>query len=91
MENGVTTDDEVRDPRRVRPHLVLLAAGASRAACPNGDAVGCRLAVMADFVEVVGLGPLLERAGVDWRTSNFEELYSSLAKQASDSRASWWR
>lgn len=75
----VTREEEIANPRDVRPHVVLLGAGASRAAAPDGDANGRRLPVMADFVETLGLGSLLDQAGVEWEGRNFEELYSAIA------------
>lgn len=33
---------------------------------------------MADFVEIVGLGPVLARAGIAYNSHNFEELYARL-------------
>ena len=41
--------------------------------------------LMDDLVEVLDLGPLLDRHSVEWRGRNFEELYSHLL---SDSRLS---
>lgn len=59
-------------------HVVILGAGASRAAAPSGDANGRRLPLVADFVDVVGLAPLLDNAGVAWRDRNFEEVYDGI-------------
>lgn len=75
----VSADEEINNPRGVRPHLVLLGAGASRAATPNGDAAGHRLPVMADFVETIGLASLLDRSGIDWHSRNFEDVYSEIS------------
>lgn len=75
----ISRHDEVADPRKVRPQLLLLGAGASRASFPLGDAAGARLPVMTDFFEHVPVGPLLDRAGVPWRDRNFEDVYSSIA------------
>lgn len=61
------------------PHVVILGAGASRAACPSGDANGRKLPVMADLVEQVGLESLILDAGVEYRPSqNFETVYEGL-------------
>lgn len=79
MTSEVSADEEIDNPRKVRPHLVLLGAGASRAATPNGDAAGRRLPVMADFVEIVGLAGLLDGENIEWRSRNFEEVYSDIA------------
>lgn len=59
-------------------HVVILGAGASRACCPNGDAAGRHLPVIADFIETLGLRSKLEAAGVYVEGEDFEALYSGL-------------
>ena len=44
-----TVEDEQNNVFVERPHLVVLGAGASRAAFPDGDKNGKRLPLMADF------------------------------------------
>lgn len=61
-----------------RPHVVLLGAGASLAALPNGDKRGQKPPLMANFISTLGLGPLLRDHGVKAIPDNFETLYSSL-------------
>lgn len=62
-----------------RPHLVLLGAGASLAALPNGERNGLRPPLMNDFVEIVeGLSDCLDKYGISYEGQNFEDLYSSL-------------
>jgi hypothetical protein len=64
------------------PHVVILGAGASVAACPRGDSNGLCLPVMANLVSVLGLDPLLAKAGVGKRVSdNFELIYEELSSQ----------
>lgn len=58
-----------------RPHVVLLGAGASRAACPDGDAVGKPVPLMNDLVRVLGLEHEVP-SGLD--ASDFESLYGAL-------------
>lgn len=65
------------------PHVVILGAGASRAACPDGDAEGRRLPLMNDLVEVLDLEPVLSGAGVQYSGENFEALYGSLVTDPS--------
>lgn len=65
---------------RARPHLVLLGAGASRAALPAGDTNGRRLPLMDDFIEVLELQDLLDDMGVDQASRNIEEIYAELAE-----------
>jgi len=59
-------------------HVVILGAGASRAAFPTGDPNGNRLPVMADMVEVLHLGPLLSQYG-PITVDNFELFFAELA------------
>lgn len=66
-------------PNFQRPHVVLLGAGASRAAFPNGDTNGKAVPLMNDLVHVLQLGPLLSEYGIDASGEDFEVVYSSLA------------
>jgi len=60
----------------LNPHLVILGAGTSVAACPNGDVYGNRLPVMTNLIETTGLSSLL---GDEASTvTNFESFYSDL-------------
>ncbi len=62
-----------------RPHLVLLGAGASLAAFPDGEKNGLKLPLMNNFVEtVIGLSDYLDKCGIDYKGQNFEDLYSAL-------------
>ena len=62
------------------PHVVLLGAGASRAAFPNGDRAGQKIPLMNDLVDVLRLRPLIRQAGKGFEQENdFEAIYSRLA------------
>jgi len=62
------------------PHVVILGAGASLAACPRGDRNGRKLPVMANLVRVLCLEPLLKKAGLEADVGqNFELIYDRLA------------
>lgn len=67
----------IQNPKCKKPHVVLLGAGASRAAFPKGDAAGKKLPVMNDFVDVLELNALLKDAHID-TAQNFESIYSSI-------------
>lgn len=71
----------IQSPSDVQPHVVLLGAGASLDAFPEGDASGRRLPLMNNIVDVVGLRNLIETAatveGLD-NEQNFEKIYSEL-------------
>lgn len=70
----VTVHEEVAQTDCRAPHVVILGAGASRAACPNGDASGRKLPVMKDFLDIIDLGELPGTAQRD----DFEAVYSML-------------
>lgn len=80
----MTWDDQIGDTSMGRPHLVILGAGASRAAFPQGDRNGHLLPLMNDLVDVVGLGPLLEAHGLSPNVEDFEALYSEIATNTAD-------
>jgi hypothetical protein len=63
-----------------RQHVVILGAGASLAALPDGDRHSRQLPLMAQLVDVLGLDSILRRHGVGYRGGNFEALYSELAQ-----------
>ena len=73
-----TNRNMIQEPNFERPHVVILGAGASLAALPNGDKNGRRLPLMCNIVDMVGLGSLLDNAGITENRDNFEELYSNL-------------
>lgn len=80
--NVVTAAEEVAAFRDVRPHLVILGAGASRAAFPEGERQGRPLPLMADFTEIIPVDPILEKSGIDYKGKNFEEVYSLVSERA---------
>lgn len=63
--------------RMRRPHVVLLGAGASRAACPDGDKNGKMLPLMRDLAETREIKPMLQGWGID-PAQNFEDVFSDL-------------
>jgi hypothetical protein len=77
MGSEFTREEEIGTASVDRTHVVILGAGASVAACPDGDANGRRLPVMMDFVEKLGLKGELNNAGVR-SDGNFEDIYSAL-------------
>lgn len=83
MPVNYTVANQIADLSHGRPHLVILGAGASFAACPEGDASGISLPLMYNLVETVGLGSCLDAAGVCWRDRNFEDVYAELCSDTS--------
>lgn len=72
--------EEITDVSMGRPHVVLLGAGASCAAFPQGERNGKRLPVMVDFFEVAPIANVLASEGIHCSGRNFEELYSELTR-----------
>ncbi len=58
-------EEEINALFMERPHVVLLGAGASYAALPNGDKNGNRLPLMVNFVEILELNDLLQQYGIN--------------------------
>lgn len=60
------------------PHLVILGAGASKAAFPKADVSGKIAPVMSELIECLDLRPLLESHNIHCEDTNFESLYDDL-------------
>ena len=71
MDLELSIEDEIKDIKIGRPHVVILGAGASLAAFPNGDANGISLLLMSDFKEKVGLEGDLSNFKIDFKGKNF--------------------
>lgn len=61
-----------------RPHVVILGAGATMAAIPNGDKFGRTCSVMDGFIDKLGLRDLLNRVQINTESQNLEDIYSEL-------------
>ncbi len=73
----VTKEQEVEKPFAGKPHVVILGAGASIAALPNGDRNGKRPTDMKGLSKIETVAPLLEEAGLG-DVEDFESAYSDL-------------
>jgi hypothetical protein len=60
------------------PHVVILGAGASRAAFPNGDANGKRLPLLAELPDCLNLQLAIKSAGFS-ANEDFESVYDKVA------------
>lgn len=71
-----------REKKRIEsPHVVLLGAGASTAAFPNGDAYGRKLPLMNELTDVLDLKNTIKKHGYLGDTANFEAFYSEIFDQ----------
>lgn len=64
------------------PHTVILGAGASLAAFPDGDKNGRKLPLMNNFVETLGLERLFEEHNISHENRNFEEICDAVFGQS---------
>ncbi len=64
--------------RRIRPNIVVLGAGATMAAIPNGDKTGHKSSCMAGFLDVLGLTDYIRSLGLRVDSDNLETIYSEL-------------
>ncbi len=60
------------------PHVVILGAGASKAALPNGDGKGRQLPVLNELADCLDLRDLFRSAGFP-NPGDFESIYDNLA------------
>lgn len=68
-------DDEIRQISVGKPHVVILGAGASYAACPQGDKHGRMLPLMNNLIETLGIEDIAAKAGLCFASQNFEDIY----------------
>jgi hypothetical protein len=80
---GVTFEELQQKDLIKKPHVVILGAGASLQAFPEGDRNGSRLPLMCDLVETLELKSLLEQKGIEHEGKNFEIHYSQIAVEPS--------
>ena len=64
-----------------RPHVVLLGAGASVAAIPNGDKFGNKTSVMDGFLDKLGMLELIDSLRLNTTSRNLEDIYSEMAER----------
>ncbi|NOQ27636.1 MAG: hypothetical protein GQ564_19915 [Bacteroidales bacterium] len=71
---------DLKKNSNLSPHVVILGAGASLAALPDGDKFGAKLPLMSNIVEVLGLEEIIKKYGAEYSSGNFEEFYDELSK-----------
>lgn len=78
----VTVEQEIAATFMQRPHVVLLGAGASRAALPEGDRRGRPVPLLRDVADDLGLAQHFPEELRELAASNFEAAYSQLHDRA---------
>lgn len=61
-----------------RPHLVILGAGATIAAIPNGDRNGRKSSVMDGFLEKLGMSDAIAKINLVTKSGNLEDIYTEI-------------
>ena len=64
-----------------KPHVVILGAGASVQAIPEGDANGKMVSVMAGFLDKLGMRDIINNVKLSKETDNLEDIYSELIER----------
>lgn len=83
-DHEVTVEQEIADTSHGRPHVVLLGAGASFAALPNGDKHGRPVPLLRDVAESLKLVDDFPEDLKDLAVENFEQAYSNLFESGTD-------
>ncbi len=65
-----------------RPHVVILGAGASCAAIPNGDKNGKKISAMKGFIEKLGLKNIISSLSLDTTSDNLEDIYMEISEKS---------
>lgn len=77
-EHEVTIEQEIADTSHGKPHVLLLGAGASFAALPNGDKYGRPVPLLRDMADTLKLVGHFPKDLKDLAVENFEQAYSRL-------------
>jgi NAD-dependent SIR2 family protein deacetylase len=75
-------EEEINSVFMKKPHVVLLGAGASYAALPNGDKYGKKLPLLNNFVEVLELESILKTYEINKNYDDFELIYSDIVSDS---------
>lgn len=65
----------------IKRHTVLLGAGATMAAIPNGDKNGQKSSVMNNLFSELGMDYILKNVDLHTSSKNLEDIYSELASR----------
>lgn len=65
-----------------KPHVVILGAGASCAAIPNGDKYGKKISAMSGFISKLGLSEIISKIRINTLSDNLEDIYMELDERS---------
>ena len=82
----VTVEEEIANPFHGKLHVLLLGAGASKAALPNGDKQGRPVPLLRDLAEELNLIELFPESLKELAIQDFEAAYSKLYELGSSDK-----
>lgn len=81
------SEQEIDEIENNRPHVVILGAGATMAAIPNGDRYGKPCSVMRGFIKNLHLESILASVKLKTESENIEDIYSELFARGDECKA----
>ncbi|QUH20580.1 hypothetical protein [Alkaliphilus sp. B6464] len=69
--------------------MIVLGAGASCAAIPNGDKNGKKISAMSGFIEKLGLSDILSEVAIQTDLDNLEDIYMELDNRSKKDTVFW--
>lgn len=70
-----------------RPHVVILGAGASCAAIPNGDKNGQKISAMKGFIDKLKMTDIIQSLNLSTSSNNLEDIYMEMDEREDCSNA----
>jgi len=82
--NDVTPEEAHKVQLRIknRPHVVVLGAGATVAAIPNGDKYGQKSSVMDGFIDALEMRAVIDSVNLKTTSTNLEDIYTELHERS---------
>lgn len=65
-----------------RPHVVILGAGASKAALPEGDKYHKPISCMENFFQNLKMDDLINNLNLETKSSNLEKIFSEIEEKS---------
>ncbi|MFH1701373.1 MAG: hypothetical protein ABIE07_12405 [Candidatus Zixiibacteriota bacterium] len=82
----VSISQLISEPKNEGRHVVILGAGASKQAFPDGDMNGKIPPIMNELFGLLNIGQKLKNTGINFKNENFEEVYSELSVKMPNSQ-----
>lgn len=67
------------NPKKSKPHTVILGAGASRQAFLDGDANGRMVPLMTDLIKILELEKVFKEKNIEFKGKDFEKIQTTIS------------